>query len=222
MPPDGGTKSFLILRHGETSWNRECRIMGTESVALSEAGRAQCAMAARLLSNFSIDTIVSSPLLRARESADLIADSLGVEVREDGDLEEVRFGGWQGMTYEEVMRDPAYAAYAADPCGVPTPGGETILDVQARGLRALSRATADRRTLFVSHGDIIRSVMCHYLAIPAADYRRIRIDNCGLSGVDDHGATTEVKFVNTLADPERVWEPLHWGPSKWGVEAKMP
>ncbi len=211
MPPDGGTKTLLILRHGETSWNRERRIMGAADVPLNEAGRSQCARAAELLAPSAIDAIVTSPLRRAQETAEILGAALGLVVREDPDLEEVRFGSWQGMTYEEVMRDPQYVKYAADPCGSPTPGGETILDVQARGLSAMEKAAVGQRTLFVSHGDIIRSTVCHYLAIPPAQYRRVRIDNCGLSAIDDSGGRTEVKFVNVLPDPGRAWDPLHWG-----------
>jgi broad specificity phosphatase PhoE len=218
MPPDGVAKTLLVIRHGETSWNRERRIMGAADVPLSVAGREQCSAVAGMFrhfaeAGFSVDSIVTSPLARARESAGIIGASLGIEIREDEDLQEVRFGRWQGMTYEEVMRDPDYAAYARDPCASATPGGETILDVQARGLAALERGGLGRRTLFVSHGDIIRSTICHYLAIPAAEYRRVRIDNCGLSAVDQVGASSEVKFVNLLADPERVWDPLHWSTS---------
>ena len=213
MPPNGGDKTLLIMRHGETSWNRERRIMGSADVPLNEAGRSQCEGVARMLADFSIDTVVTSPLERARESAQIIASALGVALREDSDLEEVKFGRWQGHTYDEVMRDPDYHFYAADPCGVPTPGGETIVDVQSRGLAALERAEPGQRTLFVSHGDIIRSTICHYLAIPVSEYRRVRVDNCGLTGVLTRAESTEVKFVNMLADPKRVWDSLHWGPS---------
>jgi len=219
MQPDGVAKTLLVLRHGETSWNRERRIMGALDVPLSAQGREQCTAVGRLLADLAVaglpvDAIVTSPLARARESASIIGSVLGVDVLEDDDLQEVRFGRWQGMSYEEVMQDPDYRAYAHNPCAAATPGGETILDVQARGLAALARGALGRRTLFVSHGDIIRSTVCHYLAIPAGEYRRVRIDNCGLSAVDEIGARSEVKFVNFLADPKRVWDPLHWGSTR--------
>lgn len=216
MQPDGVARTLLVMRHGETSWNRERRIMGTLDVPLSASGREQCLAVGHMLAGFAaggfcVDTIVTSPLARAQESASIVGSVLGVDVLEDDDLQEVRFGYWQGMTYDEVMQDPDYSAYARDPCATPTPGGETILDVQARGLAALDRGLLGRRTLFVSHGDIIRSTVCHYLGIPAVEYRRVRIDNCGLSAVDEIGGASEVKFVNLLVDPKRVWDPLHWG-----------
>jgi broad specificity phosphatase PhoE len=210
MSPDQEAPSLLIVRHGETAWNRERRVMGSLDVPLTERGREQCARAAELIARFGIDRIVTSPLVRARESADIIARALGLTVTEDQDLEEVRFGRWEGKTYEEIADDPEYRAFASDPVGNRTPGGETIVDVQRRGLAGFDRAGPGERVLFVSHGDIIRSSVCHFLAIPVAEFRRVRIDNCGISAVTKARRRPEVKFVNMLADPDRVWESLHW------------
>jgi broad specificity phosphatase PhoE len=135
---------------------------------------------------------------------------LGVPVDTDEDLVEVRFGRWQGKTYDEIILDPDCERFFQDPVSNPTPGGETIVDVQNRGLAAFARAQPNRRTLFVSHGDIIRSTICHYLKMPIREFRRIRVDNCGMSGVIARGGQVEVKFVNVLADADRAWDPLHW------------
>lgn len=211
MPPEHPTvRDILICRHGETAWNRERRIMGALDVPLNEAGRRQCEHLARVLRSFGVVRIVSSPLARAAETARMLAAGLDAEVCFDSDLEEVRFGRWQGLTYEEIGRDPAYAEFALDPVRNPTPGGETIVDVQRRGLAALGRARPEERTLFVSHGDIIRATLCHFLSVPLEQFRRLRIDNCGLSALKAEGERVEVKFLNMLADPERVWAPLHW------------
>jgi broad specificity phosphatase PhoE len=210
MSPELEAPSLLIIRHGETAWNRERRVMGSLDVPLTERGREQCARAAELIARFGIDRVVTSPLVRARESADIIARALELEVTEDPNLEEVRFGRWEGKTYDEIASDPEYRAFASDPVGNRTPGGESIVDVQLRGLAGLGRAAPGERVLFVSHGDIIRSSICHFLAIPVAEFRRVRVDNCGISAVTNGRRRPEVKFVNMLADPDRVWESLHW------------
>jgi len=184
--------------------------MGSLDVPLTERGREQCARAAELIARFGIDRIVTSPLVRARESADIIARALGLGITEDSNLEEVRFGRWEGKTYDEIASDPEYRAFASDPVGNRTPGGESIVDVQRRGLAGFDRAKPGERVLFVSHGDIIRSSVCDFLAIPVAEFRRVRIDNCGISAVTHGSRRPEVKFVNMLADPDRVWESLHW------------
>ena len=211
MPPDAdGVRDILIVRHGETVWNRERRVMGSLDIQLSEAGRYQCEELAAVLARFEVGRILSSPLARASESAEILARELGVEIEYDPGLEEVHFGRWEGMTYDEIRADPDYHGFIADPVGHPTPGGETIVDVQRRGLAALARARQDTRVLVVSHGDIIRAALCHYMAIPLPEFRRIRVDNCGLSALTDTAGRIEVKFVNMLPDPARAWDPLHW------------
>ena len=134
MSPETEASSLLIIRHGETAWNRERRVMGSMDVPLTALGREQCERAAEVLSGFGIQRIVSSPLARATESAEIIARVLRLEIAHDPDLEEVRFGRWQGKTYDEVATDPEYRAFAEDPVTNLTPCGETILDVQRRGL----------------------------------------------------------------------------------------
>ncbi len=212
MPPEAeAARTILLMRHGETEWNRERRVMGNADVELNAMGRAQCARVAAVLAGFSIERIVSSPLRRALESAQILAAQLKVPIESDDDLEEVHFGRWQGLTYDEIVDDPDYHAFLEDPAANCTPGGETIVDVQRRGLAALMRGEGAVRTLYVSHGDIIRSAICHFMAIPVEQFRRIRVDNCGLSAFARARGRYEAKFVNTLADPERAWDPLHWG-----------
>ncbi len=210
MPLDGGPTTLVVMRHGETAWNREGRVMGRLEIPLTETGREQCRQAGEVLAGFSIDRIVSSPLVRAADSARIVAEQVDAEVEFDTDLEEVRYGSWEGKTYQDVVTEPNFHVFMEDPLSNPTPGGETIADVQNRGLASLSRATAGETVLFVSHGDIIRSVLCHYLGVPLAEFRRIRVDNCGLSWVAVGRRRAEVRFLNVLADSERAWDPVHW------------
>jgi broad specificity phosphatase PhoE len=204
MRLETGTATIILMRHGETAWNRERRIMGNLDIPLTEEGRAQCAAAAELLSSFEITRIVSSPLARAAESAGIVAERLALPITSDDRLVEVRFGSWQGMSYAEVAKDPRYHAYAADPVSNLTPGGESAIIVQGRGLESLATARAGETVLFVTHGDIIRTMLCHFLATPLGEYRRLRTDNCGLSAVAIGQGMPEVKFLNVLADPGRA------------------
>ena len=211
MQLEDGSATLILMRHGETAWNREKRIMGDLDIPLTEEGRGQCAQAALLLAEFAIDRIVTSPLVRAAESADIVASHLGVPVTTDARLVEVRFGEWQGLTYQEVGSDPRYHAFASDPVANATPGGETVALVQARGLEGLGSVRAGECVLFVTHGDIIRTLLCHFLATPLAEYRRIRTDNCGLSAIAVGTGAPEVKFLNVLADQRRARSLTHWG-----------
>ncbi len=205
-------RGFVILaRHGETAWNREGRVMGRQPVSLDERGIAQVKAAVAIARKLKPDLIYTSPLRRARQTAEILSAGLGgIEIIDEPQLEEVRYGKWEGMTYKELLKDEDYLLYKKFPLERPTPGGETIADVQARGRQAVARAlsqNAGRRLLFVSHGDIIRTLICHFMGLDLANFHRIRVDNAAFSGVEIVGDFAEIKFLNLLADPERAFAP---------------
>jgi broad specificity phosphatase PhoE len=199
----------ILMRHGETPWNREGRVMGRNPVELSESGRAQVEAAAALAHSLKLDLIVTSPLIRARQTAEIIAGRVGgLEITEDPAIAEVSYGRWEGMTYHELIDDPHYAVYRESPVDYPTPGGETIPHVQARGVAAIHRAVEanpGRRILFVSHGDIIRTVLCYFLGLELKFFNRVRVDNAALSAIQIAGNFAEVKFMNWLPEPSRAF-----------------
>lgn len=207
---DGIRGTALFMRHGETAWNREGRVMGRNPIELDEHGRAQVEAAIPIARLIAPELIVTSPLIRARQSAEIIAAGLGgVAVSEDAQLSEVLYGRWEGMVYDDLVEDPDYARYREDPLGMPTPGGETIRQVQSRGVEAVRRVIAanpGQRILFVSHGDIIRTVLCNLMSLELEHFRRIRIDNATFSGVQLISDFAEVKFLNLLPDPARAFK----------------
>jgi len=199
----------ILMRHGETGWNREGRVMGRHPVELNENGRAQVAATARFAHTVGPELIVTSPLVRARQSAEIMAEALnGLEIIEEPDIAEVLYGRWEGMSYHELIDDPHYKTYRKAPTENPTPGGETIRQVQARGVAAVMRALTSypgKRVLFVSHGDIVRTVLCHFMGLDLAYFHRIRVDNATLSAIQVAGDFAEVKFLNLLPDPGRAF-----------------
>ncbi|MFZ0889936.1 MAG: histidine phosphatase family protein [Candidatus Binataceae bacterium] len=199
----------LLMRHGETEWNRQGRVMGRNPIELDQRGRAQVESALSLARMVKPDLIVTSPLVRARQSAEIIASGLGgLEVIDEPQLEEVRYGSWEGMTFRELIADESYLKYLEEPLANLTPGGESIHEVQRRGVEAVNRAIAanhGRRVLFVSHGDIIRTVLCHFMGLSLEHFRRIRIDNATFSAVEIADHFAEVKFLNLLPDLGRAF-----------------
>ncbi|MGH8010999.1 MAG: histidine phosphatase family protein [Candidatus Binataceae bacterium] len=207
-----GVRGVAVLtRHGETMWNRQGRVMGRNPVELSPQGRAQVEAVARFSRTIKPDLIVTSPLVRARQSAEIISASLGgIEMVEEPDIAEVMYGRWEGKTYHDLIKDPEYLSYRKAPLERATPGGETIGEVQQRGVGAITRiiaANPERLVLFVSHGDIIRTVLCHFMSLELKHFHRIRIDNATLSAIRLAGSFAEIKFVNLLPDPERAFIP---------------
>jgi broad specificity phosphatase PhoE len=208
----GGTGmrgTALLMRHGETAWNREGRVMGRNPIELDADGRAQVQASVPFARLLQPELIITSPLARARQSAEIIAAGVGdIPVAEDPQLSEVKYGRWEGMVYDDLIEDADYLNYRDHPLDAPTPGGETIAQVQSRGVEAVRRAITDnsgRRILFVSHGDIIRTVLCHFMRLELAHFRRIRVDNAAFSGFQMIGDFAEMKFLNLLPDPDRAF-----------------
>ena len=199
----------FLMRHGETAWNREGRVMGRNSIELDEHGRVQVQASIPFARLIRPELIVTSPLARARQSAEIIAAGVGgIPVTEDPQLSEVLYGRWEGMVYDDLVDDADYLNYREHPVDAPTPGGETIAQVQSRGVEAVHRAIVEnrgRRILFVSHGDIIRAILCHFMRLELAHFRRIRVDNAAFSGFQLIGDFAEVKFLNLLPDPNRAF-----------------
>jgi broad specificity phosphatase PhoE len=146
---------FGLFRHGQTDWNIDLRLQGTADIAMNEVGRAQVQQAAARLASEHWDVLLSSPLGRARESAEIIAEHLGVtDIIEQPLLTERAFGIGEGKTYEEWQRDFANLDEI--------PGAESKASVRDRSQKLLEYVAAEHsgaRVLAVSHGALIRLVL---------------------------------------------------------------
>jgi broad specificity phosphatase PhoE len=163
---------IYLLRHGQTSFNAEGRIQGVIDVPLNARGRAQAKRNGGVLSELISDKprfdFVASPLLRARETMEIVRTSMGFAAdgyRTDDRLQEVRFGAWGGMTMDEIaMRDPEnYRRRQADIWNVAPPEGESIRELYERATDWLAGVTAD--TIVVAHGGTIRCLRGHLLKL---------------------------------------------------------
>jgi uncharacterized phosphatase len=143
--------TYAFIRHGQTDWNIGGRMQGVSDTPLNETGRQQARDAAGLLATESWDAIVSSPLVRARETAQIIADRLGLDLGPAmEEFAEQDWGQGEGMLVADVV--------ATWPDWTP-PGKEPDDEVGPRGLRGLERVRAeygDRNVIIAAHGTLIR------------------------------------------------------------------
>lgn len=159
----------ILVRHGETEWNKDKRYQGHCDVALSEVGREQAGKVARRLRAEKVNAVYASDLTRAFETAAAIAREHGLPVMKLPGLREVNFGEWEGLSRAEIMENhgEVYARWQEDPFAAKPPGGEGAREVQVRALAALEEITsrhADGETVVVvAHGGAICSILCHYL-----------------------------------------------------------
>lgn len=180
---------LYLVRHGETVWNAEQRIQGHCDVDLSEAGQIQGRAIMRRLRQEHIDAAYSSDLCRAWETAEIIVGPHEIPVIRSGLLREAMLGAWQGHTAEELAeRYPeSYAKYKADSVVNRPPGAERLEDVIARCGEYLSDIllkNPEDNVLIVGHGGSIRGIICAVFGLPPQFYRRIRLDNAGLTIID--------------------------------------
>lgn len=219
-PPGMGSPTTIVLvRHGVTPHTTGRRFsggLGGDNPALSEEGRAQIAEAAEWLTELRdhISVVVSSPVRRTRESAEIIAEKLGLPVEEEPGFAEMEFGDWDGMTFTEVgEKDKAgLEAWFADMAASP-PGGESFLAVQARVLDALARLLkkhAGKTVVLVSHVTPIKTLVAHAVDAPLESLFRMELSPAAVSVLSFYEdlATGEQKgslrFFNALPAGRRT------------------
>jgi broad specificity phosphatase PhoE len=164
--------TLLLVRHGETDWNRDGRWQGGSDTSLNDLGREQAQALAEQLDG-SIDVVYSSDLARARETAEIVAAELGLEVRVDPRLRERSFGSWEGLTTSEIEDRFAdsHRRWREGVCAG-ADDAETFEDFSARVndfLADVLRLHPGENVLVISHGGSIRVI--HALAA-GVDYVR--------------------------------------------------
>jgi broad specificity phosphatase PhoE len=172
------THVFLI-RDGVTDWHAEGKVLGHRDIALNDEGQRQAQRAADALAGVAIAEVISSPLVRALQTAEAIGGRFGIEVARDPRLIDFKAGKWEGMTYAEVLAQPEIKQFVRDPSSERIPGADRLRDVSARAVAAVEQALEDNPSgdavAMVTHAGIIRVLLTHYLGSPPANYHRIHV-----------------------------------------------
>jgi broad specificity phosphatase PhoE len=156
-------KVFLI-RHGETDYNREHRLQGALPVPLNDNGRSQAKALGLYLKNHDIEAIFSSPMIRARQTADIISQALNVTVQEESRIQEIAFGKFEGMLPNETEAEypDEYRMWKSGDMSYTVPDGESRRAVQKRMAQAwdeLTTSDAYETIALISHGSALRIIM---------------------------------------------------------------
>ncbi|GKS56896.1 alpha-ribazole phosphatase [Nitrospira sp.] len=179
--------TLLLVRHGETDWNRSGQIMGQHPVPLNERGRRQASDLALRLRDQPIGALYSSPVARAIQTAEFLAASRELVIREDPRLREIEVGDWAGRFWRDLDHEPVRRYWYARPNDARFPGGETLAEVQARAAAAMTDALfeRDRETvLVVTHGDVLRALVAHLLGLPLTAIHVFRFDHASLTRLE--------------------------------------
>lgn len=151
---------LIVIRHGETAWNRERRLQGQLDVPLNDTGAAQARALAEALTGEPIDAVYSSDLGRAMQTATPLAEALGLTVRPERQLRERCYGVLEGMTYAEVseQRPEDFARWQARVPDYAPERGESLREFQDRAVEialSLSRRHPGERIALVAHGGVL-------------------------------------------------------------------
>jgi broad specificity phosphatase PhoE len=157
---------LILIRHGETDWNIEGRWQGQADVALNATGWDQAQETARSLEHTGIAAIYSSDLLRARQTAQVLADATRLPVHVDSRLREIHQGEWQGLLVSEIQSGhaQAYQDRKLDPLSFAPPGGETAAQVRQRVVSVaqdILRWHPRETVAVVSHGFALAVLIAH-------------------------------------------------------------
>lgn len=192
---------LFLVRHAEAEDSARGRCYGSLDVGLSARGRLQCVELARAFASEPVAAVVSSPRVRAVETAAAIAAPHGLEVCVEPGLRELDFGELEGRTYDEIAASlpELYAAWMMTPTEVRFPGGESYADLHGRSLAAVStlRTAHDGQTVVaVAHGGVVRAVLSEVLGMPAERIFRLAVDPASITTVEWPGDEPVVACVN--------------------------
>lgn len=196
-----------MIRHGQSTWNREHRIQGQLDPPLSDQGRRQAELLGARLGVHRFVAAYSSDLKRAAETAQLIAGFAGVPVQPLGGLREVFLGEWEGLTSEEIAeRYPeAWSRWVEEPDWDVVPGGEGAALFEARVAAALDdifNRHAHGDVLVVTHGGVIQIALHRVVGRPSRGLFPFKIQNASISVLEQRDGRMVIGGVNDVAHLE--------------------
>jgi len=190
---------FYLVRHGTNDLLPKALAARLPHVHLNEAGREEARRVALVLERKGIQRLVSSPMERARETAEPLAQQLQLPVEISPDVNEIDFGGWSGKTMQELSLMKEWALFNSYRSGTRIPGGETMLEAQARvvhRLEKLGREQPNGTFAVFSHGDPIKAALAYFLGVPLDLFTRIEISTGSYSALRLEDWGPQVLAVN--------------------------
>lgn len=177
---------IYLVRHGQTQWNREEIFRGTADIPLNESGIREAHLAAESLKERAIKAVFSSPLARAKQTAEAIAGLHGLEVRIIEGLKDLCFGEWQGVSHQAVLeRYPElFRQWLREPHRVTFPGGESLGAIQSRAVEAVKKVVLkhpEETIVMVSHRVVNRALICGLVGIDLSRFWQIGQDTTAIN-----------------------------------------
>jgi broad specificity phosphatase PhoE len=190
---------LILIRHGETIWNKEGKVQGVSDIELSDVGLTQAHKLAFSLQDQNIQTIYSSPLIRAQKTAQIINQYHSAPIYFESGLMEMDQGDFEGLSFKEMMacEKDFLSKWIADPASVKIPNGESFIELQARAWKVIEGVIAKtENTIVVSHNFVIASILCKIKNISLSEFRSVCVDTASRTVVTFKNGAASVDVFN--------------------------
>ena len=193
---------IILVRHGETQWNKEGRYQGQVDTELSERGLAQGAELAQALAKVKIDRFYASHLQRARITAQLCADKHGQKVQVDERLQEIAHGKWEGLLAQDVQKTypEMLKAWQERPAEVLMPEGENLEQLAKRTMLALediAQANIDKTVLVAAHDAVNKVAVCKIMQADLNCFWQVKQDNTCINVIEYENGIWRIVLLNS-------------------------
>jgi probable phosphoglycerate mutase len=194
---------LILVRHGETDWNKLGRFQGQEDTPLNPRGQAQARETAIAAVGWRPTALYSSPLRRTMETAQAVSRLVGLPVAPQEGLKELHLGQLEGVTGQEMRQGwpQVYQAWRDDPAAVVMPGGESLVQLQDRAWQVVSRleqAHGEEEVLvLVSHNFALRTIVAKVLGMPLGHFHRMSLALGSIGVIESDGRGRRLVTYNS-------------------------
>ena len=179
-------QTILLIRHGRADYKAGHLYGWTPGVRLSAEGREEVKRLAERLEGVRLNAMYTSPLERCAETAEVILQGRRLEATTLEGLGEVRYGKWQGKSYRTLMKTKLWRTIQLVPSQATFPGGESLLELQRRGVESIEAIRARHKrgvVAVVSHADMIKAIVAHYLGLHLDLFQRIMVETASVTAI---------------------------------------
>jgi broad specificity phosphatase PhoE len=192
---------IVLVRHGQTGWNKQEKFRGRVDIDLDETGRSQAEAAAKRVSQWEVAAIYSSPLKRAMTTGQALADIVGLTVEPVEGITDMNFGVWQGMSIADVKKTypEQFHLWCHSPERLEIPDGETMEDVRRRAVATVEELAArhEGETIaVVTHRVVCRVLLCYLLGLDNSHFWQIEQDTTAINVFELEDGRTIVHLIN--------------------------
>jgi len=205
LPKKRSKKRIILVRHGETDWNKQGRFQGQIDIPLNQNGKGQAQAASEFLKDVSIQKAFSSSLSRPRETAQIILkEHPGIDISLKDNLIEIGHGKWEGKLESEIKSDwpDLLKMWKSLPEKVQMPDGENIKEVSTRSIKGWMEICKslknDETALVVAHDAVNKTILCHLLGLTPSKIWMVKQGNGGITIIDLSGKEDQPDQITCL------------------------